>query len=316
MKKLLLILTIGSLFNSCKDEAEEDIQIQSKAVLEEMVTLAEDHSINRLTTDWEVARENVNQAYTDNGFEEAVRVLLRIMDTNHSFYRSDSLFIYESVLSCSPSNYTFSDFSPLIGYVDVNSFSGSTDEAVVFADNIQRTIAQGTDDGKDRWVVDLSGNGGGNMYPMVAGIGPLVGNDILGYFIDPDGSETVWGYQSGFSYIGGTNNPVTTVTDPGEILDASTKVAVIIDNVTASSGEAAAISFIGRPNTRFFGTASCGLSTANITYPLSNDALFILTVSTMADREKTTYGGQIQPDETFENSADLQARIEEWLLEE
>lgn len=316
MKKIFTILFLGSIVFGCKKGTEDEIQIQRPAVLEEMIDLARDNSINRLTIDWEAARETVNQTFDDEGFEEAVRELLRIMDTNHSIYRSETLFIYESVLTCTPSNFTFDDFSGSIGYVKVGGFSGTTDEAVAFADNIQNQIQRGTADGKDRWIVDLSGNGGGNMYPMVAGIGPIVGDNVLGHFVDPTGIETLWGYQSGFSYIGSPTNPVTTVTDPKEILDPSTKVAVIIDNQTASSGEAAAISFIGRPNTRFFGAASCGLSTANITYPLSNGAFFILTVSTMADRDKNKFGGQIQPDETFDNSTDLQARIETWLLED
>lgn len=314
MKKFIIILVLGSLISSCKKE--EETQIQRPAVLGEMINLAEEHSINRLTIDWAATRETINQTFDEEGFEEAVRVLLRIMDTNHSFYRSETLFIYESVLTCTPSNYTFGDFPESIGYVEVGGFSGTTDQAVIFADNIQNDIQQGTAEGKDRWIVDLSGNGGGNMYPMVAGIGPLVGDNVLGYFIDPNDIETSWGYQSGFSFIGSSANPVTTVTDPKELLDPSTKVAVIIDNQTASSGEAAAISFIGRPNTRFFGKASCGLSTANITYPLSNGASFILTVSVMADRDKNRFGNQIQPDETFDNSTELQARIESWLLED
>ena len=35
------------------------------------------------------------------------------------------------------------------------------------------------------WIVDLRGNGGGNMWPMLAGIGPILGEGIAGYFIDP-----------------------------------------------------------------------------------------------------------------------------------
>lgn len=316
MKQLLMMLVVCSLLISCSQEETTEVQIERPSVLNEMIDLSEDHSINRFNIDWEVTREMVNQTYDEEGFEEAVRELLRIMNTNHSFYSANNIFIYESVISCTPSNYTFNNFPESIGYVKVRSFTGNTTEAQRFADNIQEKLQLGIEDGKDRWVVDLSGNGGGNMYPMVAGLGPLLGNNILGFFIDPDEQETIWGFQAGASYISTASNAVTTLTDPIDIIDPETKVAVIIDNITASSGEATAISFIGRPNTRFFGTASCGLSTANRTYQLSNGASFILTVSTMADREKNLFGGQILPDETFDNVADLQARVEEWLLEE
>ena len=30
------------------------------------------------------------------------------------------------------------------------------------------------------------------MWPMVAGVGPLLGEGVIGYFIDPPGVESVW----------------------------------------------------------------------------------------------------------------------------
>src|SRR5687768_15484425 len=78
------------------------------------------------------------------------------------------------------------------------------------------------------------------------------------------------------------------------------KVAVLVDNGVASSGEATFIAFRKRANTRSFGVATCGLSTANRGFVLSDGALLNLTVSVMADRAKTKYGDQVQPDETIE----------------
>lgn len=94
-----------------------------------------------------------------------------------------------------------------------------------------------------------------------------------------------------------------------EIFPSEVKVAVLMDNLTISSGEATAISFIGRPNTRFFGESTCGLSTVNFTYTLSNGDLFVLTQGTMADRNQNPFGGPITPNETFDNSEDLRARV-------
>lgn len=196
----------------------------------------------------------------------------------------------------------------------VAGFTGNLDAAVNFARNTQNYTQRQADTGKDRRIVDLSGNGGGNIYPMVAGLGPFLGENGLGHFFDANGDATVWGYGNNASYVG--SEMVTQVENPADMIDPSAKVAVIMDNITASSSEATAISFIGRPNTRFFGTASCGLSTGNIGFQLSDGARFALTASTMADRNKNKCGGQIEPDETFDNSEDLQARVEQWLAEE
>ena len=80
------------------------------------------------------------------------------------------------------------------------------------------------------------------------------------------------------------------------------RVAVLSDNRIASSGEATLIAFLRRPNTRSFGQPTCGLSTANATYPLSDSATLTLTTSVMADRAKTPFGDSIPPDEVIRRS--------------
>jgi len=137
----------------------------------------------------------------------------------------------------------------------------------------------------------------------------------LGYFIDPDDEKIAWGYAKGSSYALSSSNSVTTVSEPYTLMNTDVKVAVIISNQTASSGEATAVSFIGRPNTRFFGEATCGLSTANRTFNLNSGGKLVLTVSTMADRNMNAYGGQIQPDEPFDDIQAMNDRILEWFNE-
>src|SRR6266850_8052486 len=56
---------------------------------------------------------------------------------------------------------------------------------------------------------------------------------------------------------------------PYKLSVPNARVAVLTDIGVASSGEAIAIAFRGRPNTRSFGTPTCGLSTAVDQFPLS-----------------------------------------------
>jgi carboxyl-terminal processing protease len=92
------------------------------------------------------------------------------------------------------------------------------------------------------------------------------------------------------------------------------KVAVLLDEEVISSGEAMAISFIDRPNSRSFGLASCGLSTVNKSYSLPNGATLVLTVATIASREETLFGGPIIPDEEV-NPNEVVSRAIEYLRE-
>ena len=152
---------------------------------------------------------------------------------------------------------------------------------MTFADAIQRRIAALDHDDLAGWIVDLRGNGGGNMWPMIAGVGPIVGEGILGYFVDPVGVESVWEYPTGASFLDGAQ--YARVTTPYILRRQNPRVAVLTNNGVASSGEAVAIAFRQRPNTRSFGTATCGLSTSNRGYPLSDGAVLYLTTSVMAD---------------------------------
>ena len=74
-----------------------------------------------------------------------------------------------------------------------------------------------------------------------------------------------------------------------------------------------AIAFRERPQTRSFGTAMCGLSTANGGFPLSDGAVLILTVAVMADRTKNTYGDSIIPEEVITDPDQVVQRAVAWL---
>lgn len=90
-------------------------------------------------------------------------------------------------------------------------------------------------------------------------------------------------------------------------------MAVLTDHGTASSGEAVAIAFKRRLDTRFFGTATCGLSTANETITLDDGATLLLTVSVMADRARTPYGDVVVPDESSTAPVDADRLAIAWL---
>ncbi|HEX6590292.1 MAG TPA: hypothetical protein VF039_14900, partial [Longimicrobiales bacterium] len=66
---------------------------------------------------------------------------------------------------------------------------------------------------------------------------------------------------------------------------------------TASSGEATAIAFLGRPDTRTFGQPSAGFVTANDTFELPDGAYLVVTVGYEADRTGTAHRDALVPDE-------------------
>jgi C-terminal processing protease CtpA/Prc len=81
------------------------------------------------------------------------------------------------------------------------------------------------------------------------------------------------------------------------IIDRNPKVAVLINQAVASSGEALAISFIGRPNSRTFGTSTCGLSTSNQSFNLRDGYTLFLTTAFLADRNENIFGRAVIPEQ-------------------
>ncbi|NNF26841.1 MAG: peptidase S41, partial [Gemmatimonadetes bacterium] len=139
------------------------------------------------------------------------------------------------------------------------------------------------------------GNTGGNMWPMIAGVGPILGEDTVGFFVDPDSIFRSWSYVEGEARI--NDSPVNAAIPAYELEAPGPHVAVLTDSLTASSGEAVAVAFRGRDGARSFGQPTWGLSTANAPFLLDDGAVIFLTVSTMVDRAGVVYGGEVAPDE-------------------
>jgi C-terminal processing protease CtpA/Prc len=91
---------------------------------------------------------------------------------------------------------------------------------------------------------------------------------------------------------------------------------VLINGASASAGEVAIISFIGRPLTRTFGVPTCGLTTGNSAFLLADQAVLNLATAIEADRSMTKYGGRIVPDETIDDSTAAVSRAVAWLESE
>ena len=268
--------------------------------LDELIGIMRDYSINRLRIDWGTFRTRVlafaGDAQTISDTYPAIKVALSLLGDGHSsFWPPTGQVIFVPNRTCRGSGASAPTLPESIGYVKVLSFSGSAVQATYYANQLQGAIASADRDGLIGWIVDLRGNGGGNMWPMIAGVGPVLGEGVVGYFFEPGGAEAVWEYRDGASRSGGY--VMQQVDSAYRLRTERPRVAVLTDNGIASSGEAMVIAFRGRPDTRSFGVQTCGLSTGNHAFAMSDGASLILTTSTMADRDRTPYGDFIRPDE-------------------
>jgi carboxyl-terminal processing protease len=290
----------------------------AEAYLNEAITIIRENALNSNQVNWDrietVARISAHSAVTTEDTYPAIRYVLSRLNDRHSSFRTPAdRAVWGSL--------TIEDFPTIsseiiagrVGYIDVPEF-GSPDQASVTqqAVTIQSHLAQLAAQNPCGWIVDLRSNRGGNMWPMLAGLGPLLGEGLQGFFVGPDGATFPWYYQNGQALVG--DNPLVIVEQPLILEQTDLPTAVLISGRTASSGEAIAVAFRGREGSRFFGAPTFGVSTANEGFELTDGAMIVLTVAVFADREGVTYGSALPPDEvTSAGNATIDAATA-WLM--
>lgn len=207
-----------------------------------------------------------------------------------------------------------------MAYLSIPGMGSGHDPTMrAFADSMQALIAQLDTETTTGWVLDLRENGGGNCWPMLAGIGPLLGEGVCGYFMGRDGSNAQsWAYRDGTSYE--QDSARTSIIRPTYRLKGeNVHIAVLTGPATASSGEVTAVAFMGKPNTRHFGQPTAGYATTNSTIRMSDGAMVLLTTSVYGDRNKKSANEQVIPDVIVategEKDAALTAALK-WLEEQ
>ena len=212
----------------------------------------------------------------------AIERLLRALDDRHSHLLRPAAakrFSQDGI----PTSQASVLVQDAVGHIVLPGFSGTSAAAgQVFSIDIARAIAGAAPSVKCGWVVDLRGNPGGNMWPMLSAVSPLLGGGPIGFFRDAKGQDRPWRLT------------VPAVAAPDL---SKAPAAVLTGSKTASSGEAIAVAFRGRPNTRSFGQPTAGLSTGNQHFELPGGARLGLTTSRFVDRTRKAYGGTVVPDE-------------------
>jgi carboxyl-terminal processing protease len=192
------------------------------------------------------------------------------------------------------------------GYVLIPWFPGPS--RATFVDSLQTLLRDFESAGACGWIVDLRGNGGGNMWPMLAGIGPLLGDTLVGWFVEQGAPDSPWRYVNGHAWSGPATVPEEGAhgsLPPVQLRNPLAPVAMLTDSMTASSGEATLIAFRGRPNVRSFGGATAGFASVNNGYILPDSANMVITIGYERDRTGFQYPLKIEPDELIARGPDV-----------
>jgi carboxyl-terminal processing protease len=168
----------------------------------------------------------------------------------------------------------------------------SADQYRAAGAEVMRTLQAGHPDG---WVLDLRSDSGGDVWPMLGAIQPLLGSGTIGSFVSPpEPPSVVRATPTELTQGAEVSIRIPVAAQQGANTDP---VVVLTGPTTGSAGEFAAIVFRGRPCTTSMGSATDGVPTGNEGIGLSDGATLILTTAFEADRTGHVYpDAPIKPD--------------------
>jgi len=142
------------------------------------------------------------------------------------------------------------------------------------------------------WVIDLRGNAGGNAYPMLVSVAPLLDDGHALGFQDREGSTDWVDVDNGNLIV----PPDYGIDTPTVDFSLSQPVAIVTGPDTSSAAETVVVAFATQADTFRIGDYTAGYTTGNESVTLRDGAVLAVSTSYYVDRTGTVYDGPIPPD--------------------
>lgn len=320
---LFIILLSNVDASTTENHLQQEFNLSEEAhnYLKEALTYMEEGSVNRKNLDWNLLKietyKKASHARTTKDTYEAIELAISLLNDNHSFFLRPGQVLFLENTSNDQAIDIIQSTSMLlnnhIGYLLVPPCNSlSQDSMKKYALSLQQEIETLDKNKLNKWIVDLRGNSGGNMWPMVLGLQPLIQRETFGFFSDGSGEYHAWNFESASVQL--ENFEICSLDAPSYQLNhQAPTIAVLIDNQTASSGESTTIAFIGGPETKVFGQKTGGYTSANEQIQLSDGAAIFLATTYSADRLGRIYRDGIVPDQTTEIGDSTLNEAIQWL---
>lgn len=268
------------LFSSGLDSTKP-MSAEAAVVLDAAIKAVKEQALKAPSVDWSTVEPSVRAfaAGAEKSAETypAIRYLLSSLGDHHSFLMMPAQTTEFAAGAVENPPRDVKALPDQVGYISVPGYNGGELQSMqAYTRRAHERLVATAPSVSCGWVVDLRQDTGGNMWPMLAGLKPFLGDAQLGTFEGRSGKSSPW--------IAGQ---VVGMFDPPAALNAldSSWVAVLTGPRTASSGEAVTIAFRGRAHTRSFGQNTAGLSTANADVHLPDGSMLLLTSAVELDRD-------------------------------
>lgn len=305
MRRTVLLLLALCAFVFCS--TAEDNPVTAQQELSAAIGILKSHQINRDKVDWpsidSKANARLTGAQTAPDAYPAIRFVIGQLGIRHTFLVTADA--YKAMTSgkrvgdATPPNPKMADTSllaPGIGMLRLPGFVGTEAQARAYVGAVRRGLSDFAAQGICRYVVDLRGNLGGDMYPMLNAAQALLGRQPYGYWVSDRNNALAWHIPNAPTQWNAGQLDLADYAEPVTLIPHA-HIAVLIDRKTASSGEFTAIAFEGMKNARVFGEPSAGFVTADEPFALPDGARLMVSTAWATDRGKRPYPLAVVPDE-------------------
>ncbi len=308
MKLFIIGILFAISFNAFEQQNEA-----IKTILGAIISHAEEASLYRNDVDWKILKGEIYDMASDaNSVAElkpALKYLLKSLGDGHGriFHNNQILANHDSGTKAHHSTLQNDIYNNVqmgrvykfhtemlgkdIGYVRIVGLPMGDNQQM--AKEIQDGVCNLIENGAKKWILDLRYNGGGNMHPMAEGIASIIRNGKVGGSKGlTDDESSIWKVENSDFYYDDYSvhlaNDCKTSNNP--------KVAVLTSVYTASSGEAIAVIFKERENTKFFGEKTLGMITVTDWHVIDNSTAMTISVSYYKDRNGNVYDKYVDVD--------------------
>lgn len=248
-----------------------------KVAVEKMDILGIYTNSKEWTKTKEETLKNIKPRDTYSDTIPILKKVIRIAGGKHSFIDDENTSTQSNMSYIKPK--VSIEHSILI--LSLPEFTGNEKEAKDYATILESSLHKNNYKGV---IVDLRGNKGGDMSPMILGLSPIL----------PDGKL--------FTYMDKNNNFIPVILKNGKLNSGGTEIkidnkekqenfpiGILIDKSTGSSGELTALSFKGLSNVKYFGSDSAGYTSANQEVCLYDGLRMYITTAFIKDRTNKVY---------------------------
>lgn len=306
MRLRLLVLSALIAAAGCGNEKEDpaEISIQAETFINTVLQAMENESWYRAGFVFEkdrIVREVFAEAQGAQSIEDTYPAIEKAMellgDMQSYLVDSDGQVVAGNLgqIRCleSPDPNPVPQIPDDLGYVNVRDHIGNTPEQTAL--NLQEQIALLSNPEIRGWIVDLRNLQVGDFPALLAGLAPLLGGGLLGGFYAGD-LKYEWRYVNGTVFIGSESR--LSLANPLPVLQPLPRAAILVDSRTAGPGEYLFAAFKNRPDSRSFGSATCGRAFTEVVIDLDGGHRLFLNAGPLSDRSGTVYANTyLLPDE-------------------